>query len=187
MASSNGNGSVRGAGVARAGASDTTMLIWKTIKANPGITREQLWEKVEHGIPSGYALRRFGGDARDSRLAHRSASRTTRARQYVLTKSLASMTYLRLIVRMDGCYSALKQPQYRGNPDVVDHTGTKAAEHMAAADALRVLEKTVARAKPNIPHQSPVHLTQKEYDALVLLVKTVRDKGITSASTATIQ
>jgi hypothetical protein len=35
------------------------MLIWKVIEANPGITRAGIWERVEHGIPEGYALRRF--------------------------------------------------------------------------------------------------------------------------------
>ena len=78
---------------------------------------------------------------------------------------------------MDGCYSALRQPWYRGNPDMIDETGNKAAEHLAAADALRIMEKALTRAKPNHPHQSPLRLTQREYDALVLVVQALRAKG----------
>lgn len=158
------------------------MLIWKTIKANPGITRDELWTKVEDGIPPGYAMRRYAAELnaierRTGRTPNGSGVRLTQARGYVLTHVLARMRGRGSVIRKNGCYSALKQPQYLGNPDMIDHTGTKAAEHMATADALRTLEKTIARAKPNIPHQSPVRLTQKEYDALVVAVKALRAAG----------
>lgn len=52
--------SVRGAATARGGATDITMLIWKVMAANPGITRAGIWERIEHDIPAGYALRMYG-------------------------------------------------------------------------------------------------------------------------------
>jgi hypothetical protein len=153
------------------------MLIWKTIKANPGITRAELWKKVEHGIPEGYAQRMYArhgvkGWSRDGFLLH-----PERARNYVLMNSLRSLRRSNKIVLVDGCYSALKQPQYLGDPEVIDVDGNKAAEHMAMADALRTLEKAIARAKPDIPMQSPVRLTHKEYEALVLVTRALRAKG----------
>jgi hypothetical protein len=168
--------SVRGAGTPRAGATDTTMLIWKTIKANPGITRDELLAKIEHGIPEGYALRRYA-NARQSVAANGSAATLWRARRYVLTDALAHLRHQKSAVRVDGCYSALSPPKYLGNPEAIDVDGSKAAEHMAVADALGTLEKAIARAKPDIPMQSPVRLTHKEYEALVLVTRALRAKG----------
>ena len=33
------------------------MLIWKVIEANPGITQDEIWNRVQDDIPPGYALR----------------------------------------------------------------------------------------------------------------------------------
>lgn len=69
--------SVRGSGRDRGGATDTTMLIWKIIDANPGITCDEIWEQVEDRIPMGYALRLYsrssvaGGSATDDRIQRR--------------------------------------------------------------------------------------------------------------------
>lgn len=167
--------SVRGAGTARAGATDTTMLIWKTIKANPGITRSEIWAKVEHGIPDGYALRRWTAGRPHARVVANGLA-TTRARSYVLSDVLANMQKCGNIVKVSGCYSALRQPKYLGNPEAIDVDGSKAAEHLAVADALRVAEKAIG--KPfNRDKRNGAIRTRELYDAVTVMVKALRAKG----------
>jgi len=176
--------SVRGAGRARRGATDTTMLIWKVIAANPGITRAEIWKHVEHGIPDGYAIRRY---VRARSVGARPPA-PTKARSYILTDTLNSMRRSGIISGegdgKDRRYTVAREMNYRGNADAIDETGSKAAEHMAVADALRIAEKWLARAKPDrvdslgrrsVPVLGPP--SRKEYEALVILVKAVRARG----------
>jgi hypothetical protein len=165
------------------------MLIWKTIKANPGITRDQLWKRVEHGIPEGYALRRYAAELkaierRSGRTPNGSGVRLTQARGYVLTHALARLRGRGSVVRVDGCYSALRQPDYRGNLDVIDVDGTKAAEHLAVADALVTVEKWLAGANPDRPLGPSGRRggvlgppSRKQYEALVIVARALRAKG----------
>ena len=150
---------VRGPGRSRGGATDTIMLIWKIIEANPGIDRAGIWERAEHGIPEGYALRRYANSLpRDGKRTAdiSSVQSLARARNYVLGHTLTHMRHSRPpMVGWEGLgndrrYTALRLPHYVGDPGTVDETGTKAAEHMARADALRILKAARARVNPAI-------------------------------------
>jgi hypothetical protein len=164
------------------------MLIWKVIAANPGITRAEIWERVEHSIPEGYALRAHAAELRKKKPRERTAALgLARARGYVLTFRLQQMRQSGNVT-WDGDgrarrYAATRQPHYRGNPDAIDETGTRAAEHMAVADALRTAEKWLARADPDRVARNgkrgPVigPPSRKEYEAVLLVVKTLRAQG----------
>lgn len=171
--------SVRGAARPRGGATDTTMLIWKVIEANPGIDRAGIWARVEHGIPEGYALRRLRGHeasrgryTRDDSLVY-----LLRARNYVLSHALSYMRKCHLITwegdGQDRRYTAAKQPRYVGNPGTIDETGTKGADHMAVADALRTAESLLAR-NPHREHGPALMGTRKEKEAVALVVAALR-------------
>jgi hypothetical protein len=70
----------------------------------------------------------------------------------------------------DGRYTATRKPQYFGNLDAIDETGTKAAEHMAVADALRIVEKALAA-----PYQRHGDIrSQRLYDAMGVLARALR-------------
>jgi len=71
-------------------------------------------------------------------------------------------------------YTVARDLDYHGNPDAIDETGTKAAEHMAVADALRIVEKMLGRANMERKHGPLVCLGMKEYQAVTLLAKTLR-------------
>jgi hypothetical protein len=163
------------------------MLIWKVIAANPGINRQGIWERIEHDIPAGFAMRRFPSKV------DRSASRSTLsplrvARRRLLNETLLSMEKHGHVVS-DSCaidrpFKAAREPHYRGNPEMIDETGTKAAEHMALADALRTAEKWLAGADLNRPlarngARPPVlgPPNRKVYDALMMVVQALRAKG----------
>ncbi len=175
--------SVRGAARSRGGATDTTMLIWKVIAANPGITRAEIWERVEHDIPAGYAQRLYAG-WRKSIVANDSPTILPRARRHVLTDVLCQMRKAKHVT-WDGDgpdgrrYTAAKQPVYLGNPDVVDETGTRAAEHMAVAEALRVVEKALAQGRPppSAVGGHGLRLRGQLFDAVEILAKALRAKS----------
>lgn len=166
------------------------MLIWKVIAANPGITRTGIWEHVEHSIPEGYATRVYAASLRHrgKLVASGSATNLTRARGFILTDKLYAMRKGGAVDwEGDGAdrrYTVAREPRYRGNMDAIDETGTKAADHMAVADALRVAEKWLARARPDrvdslgrrsVPILGPP--SRKEYEAFMLVVKALRAKG----------
>lgn len=171
--------SVRGAGRDRAGATDTTMLIWKVIAANPGITRAGIWERVEQDIPVGYAVRLQASDRARKKLAPRTpGANFSSARGFVLTDVLSKMRK-RGNVTWDGDaqfrrYVASRAPGYLGNPDAIDETGTKAAQHMAIADALRVVDKRNAIVRAD---QQVMSLTMKQWRAVMVLADAQRAKG----------
>ena len=158
------------------------MLIWKVIAANPGITRAEIWRHVEHSIPDGYAIRRYSR----ARNVGAGPSTPTKARSYILTDTLNSMRRNGIINGegdgKDRQYTVVREIEYWGNADAIDETGSKAAEHMAVADALRIAEKWLSRADPdrvNRHGQRSVILgppSRKEYEALVLVVKALRAK-----------
>jgi hypothetical protein len=176
--------SARGVGKARGGATDTTMLIWKVIEANPGITRAGIWERVEHDIPAGYALRSYAADMAKkgkSLEAVAPASKLSRARGFVLTVRLNTMRKGDSVVwegdGPDRRYTVAQELTYHGNPDAIDETGTKAAEHMAVADALRTVEKMLAKGSTERKYGPAFVGGRKEYEAVTLLVRTLRAKG----------
>jgi hypothetical protein len=145
------------------------MLIWKVIAANPGITRAQIWERVEHGIPLGYALRVLRHENDRPGSPRRSFEEYARSR--MLTRTLASMKYQGMIAKDGDGFRALREPWYVGNAEAVDETGTKAAEHMAVAEALRRVERLLAT--PSAVQK----YGRKNCEAMALLVKTLRAKG----------
>lgn len=150
------------------------MLIWKVVAASPGITRQGIWQRVEHDIPAGYA-RRLYPDVVPGPMG------TTSARSRVLTNTLGNMCR-HGSMQAEGAgrgrrFTVARPLGYHGNPDMVDEPGTRAADHLAEAKALLVMEKALTRAKPGRAHQSPLRLTQKEYEALVLVVRGLRAKG----------
>ncbi len=77
----------------------------------------------------------------------------------------------------DRQYTPAREPAYYGNPDAVDETGTKAAEHMAIADALRTVEKMLARGNPERKSGPAIAGGRKDYAAVALLVGTLRAKS----------
>jgi hypothetical protein len=158
------------------------MLIWKVIAANPGITREEIWKRVEHSIPEGYAVRRHSVELRKRGIPSPdgSALGISKARSYILTYSLQQMRVSQAVTcegqGKDRLYTVARELHYRGNPDAIDETGTKAGEHMAMAEALRTAEQVIARAAPG--RSGPVVcLNRKEYAALGLMVKALRAKA----------
>ena len=76
----------------------------------------------------------------------------------------------------DRRYTVARELYYWGNPDAIDETGSKAAEHMALADALRALEQMIGRA--NLTRKYGACLTggRKDYEALVIVVRALRAK-----------
>lgn len=157
-------------GKPRPGATDTTMLIWKVIDANPGITADQLFEKIEHQIPSGYALRTYAAKVRANSQRDRRRTRggdadrvaspplTTagldprRARWFVQRSVLSRLIKTGVVGTDDGGYR-IRRPikRYRGNPDHIDETGTKAGRHLNAAYAYRDAQKAIKRVNPANP------------------------------------
>lgn len=168
----------RGAGVNRSGATDTTMLIWKTIEANPGITRDEIFAKIEHQIPAGWAKRRY--------LHHQSRSYgakpiapdnldVRRARSFMLGAALGDMRKCGSVARDAGDgYRTLRPIRlYKGNAEHVDETGTKAAQHLNAAYALPVVENFIARTEDLGP-RGKSRPTAKEWAAIKLVAKAYR-------------
>lgn len=149
-----------GAGVDKGGASDVTMLVWKLLSAEPGLTRDEIFARVEHAIHVGNARRAY---ARKSGATGRAPDiDTRRARGFVLTSLLHDMRKLGTVERDDaGRYRAGREPRYSGDPDTIDETGTKAAEHLAHAYAKRAVRAYLARTanQPGAP-------TQKERAAM---------------------
>lgn len=165
--------SVRGAARSRGGAADTTMLIWKVIAANPGITRSQIWERVEHDIPAGFAIRRFARSSKGG--AHDTAPPLGTARRFILNEVLNSMCRFGTLTS-DGSgaerrFTAAREPQYRGNRDAIDETGTKAAEHMAVAEALRKVERLLTN------RSLEIKIGRGNIEAIAVLVKALRARG----------
>jgi len=101
------------------------------------------------------------------------------ARSYVLTKTLGQMKLFGSVTKDRDGFRVLRPLRYHGNPDAIDADGTKAAEHMAVADALRIAERMLARGKPDNRSGPTVCATRKEYEALTLVVKALRAKGST--------
>jgi hypothetical protein len=141
------------------------MLIWKTINANPGITRDEIFAKIEDQIPAGWAKRRYihaykirGDDAVSPRILWKS-------RWYVLRDTLDQMRRQGSVTRDDsGRYTVLREiRRYKGNPDQVDHTGQAAADHLNRAYAERTVRAAVTRTADQI---HGARWTRKETDAL---------------------
>lgn len=173
---------VRGAGRPRAGATDTTMLIWKVIEANPGLSTDEIWERVEHRIPAGYALRRYA-TSNPSKIKSRQDATSSApdllraARRWVLRNRLWEMRRNKSIEQVGDGYRSLRDIDYRGNAEVIDVEGSKAAEHMAMADALRTVEKMLGKVNLDRKYGACLQVTRKEYEAIVVLAKWVRAKG----------
>jgi hypothetical protein len=155
------------------------MLIWKVIAASPGITYGEIRERVEHDIPAGYACRRFErwsyrpkkyiGTDRSLPMYLR------KARGYILAMALSDMKRNRNITS-DGSgkgqrYTVARELHYMGNADAIDETGTKAAEHMAVAEALRKVERMLAT--PTAVQK----YGRKNCEAIERLVRTLRARG----------
>ena len=160
---------VRGAGVNRSGATDTTMLIWKVIDANPGITREEIFAKVEHEIPAGWAKRLYI-NANKIRVDGTSAARILeRARRHAFMQTLAHMRkYGSVAQSAEGNYRILRPiKQYNGNPDQVDATGDQAANHLNEAYAWRTLQAARKRFNPDSPR---LCLSRAEARAFALIM-----------------
>lgn len=167
------------------------MLIWKVIAANPGISRQGIWEQAEHSIPEGYATRMYARNGGIKSTPDGSGVDLGRARGFVLTLALHHMRRAQSVTwegdGRDRRYTVAREIYYKGNPDVIDETGTKAAEHMAVADALRAAEKWLARADPDRVARNgkrgPVigPPSRKEYEAVLLVVKTLRAQGSAGA------
>lgn len=174
-----GSDSVRGAGVSRPGATDTTMLIWKVIHANPGITRDEIFARVEQQIPEGWAKRRYATLYKIPSDRLTSGGILGRARREMLTLTLQKMRRYGSIERGDGGgYKTRREiRRYQGNPDAVDETGTRAADHLNAAYALPKAEAAVARVNPENPRP-----TKAEWEAIVRVVKQARNVARAIAS-----
>lgn len=152
---------------ARTGATDTTMLVWKVIDASPGIIGEEIFTKVEHQIPAGYAKRRHRKRNPHAKYVD-DADATYWARRFVLFEDLRNMRRYGSVSKDGDGYRVLREiKQYRGDPSVVDETGTAAAEHLNAAYALKVLDAVLARNEG----QRLKRYTTEEHEAL----KTCRD------------
>ena len=151
------------------------MLIWKVIDATTGITRKEIWERVEKDIPPGYALRRY-----ENVRAHRNAPTLPVARKYVFNGLLANLERHGAI-RSTGAgaermFIAGRDLWYRGNPDAIDETGTKAADHMAVAEALRVVDKLLASGG-----SLRSRLGSRQIAAIATLAQAARAKGPASS------
>jgi hypothetical protein len=150
------------------------MLIWKTIDASPGITRDEIFEKIEHEIPPGWAKRRYAVEI--GRSENVESLPIMNARRYILTHTLRMMRSKHLSIICDdaGGYRTLREiKMYRGNRDHVDETGTKAADHINAAYALPVVEKFVARTEELGP-RGKSRPTAKEWDAIKQVARAYR-------------
>lgn len=169
--------SVRGAAKNRTGATDTTMLIWKVIDANPGITREEIFAKVEQGIPAGWAKRRYAV-GRNKQDVEVEALSSTRARSYILSETLLTMRRWQSIARDEvGRYRTLRPLEnYHGDPSKIDHTGTRAAEHLTEAYALRTAEKFLASIPSEVllDPRGRVRPTAADLAAMVQVVRGAR-------------
>jgi hypothetical protein len=163
------------------------MLVWKVIAANPGITRQGIWDHVEHSIPAGYATRLYIRCAMKS-TPDAGGVDLRRARGFVLTLILQKMRTMGTVVWQgngkERQYVAHRQPVYFGDPEMIDVDGSKAADHLTVADALRRIEGMLVRAarakeaqKRGSHSGSWVRGSQKDYDALQVLVKALRAKG----------
>jgi hypothetical protein len=117
-------------------------IIWKAIDANPGITRDDLFAKIEHETPPGLANRRYwkvhGVPALGSVVDQ--ITTTTVARRYVLGDNLQSMCRSGSITKANGGYRTLRELNRRDAADRVDPTGTSAVDHLNAAYALRTFD-----------------------------------------------
>ena len=178
------NDSVRGAGTDRPGATDTTMLVWKVIHANPGITRQEIFARIEHQIPSGWALRRYTKQAWFRRRktscppAGGQEVFLRRARGFILSYMLNQMCHKGSITTDGDGYRTIRQPHYKGNPEHVDETGAKAAEHVNTAYALKTAETFAKRARQAMaanPKARP-QPTVKELSAILRIIETYRTR-----------
>ena len=159
------------------------MLIWKAIAANPGITRAELWQRVEHGIPEGYALRLYATFLRTKGRSgpNGSGPDVARARGFVLSDKLKGMRRRGSVTYEgdgdDRHYFPARALDYKGDADAIEIDGSKAAEHLAVADALRTVEKMLARGDRDRKHGAPLIGTRRDYDAVAFLVKALRARN----------
>lgn len=154
------------------------MLIWKTIEANPEITRDGIWKLIEHAIPAGYAIRRFSKI--NENLAEPSARFLSAARNELLSKFLAQMLYDgRLLAdgpKFEYRYSVGKKPRYHGDVAAIDLDGSKAVDHLTLAGAIRTLHAMTARANQNPRAPGPrLTMRQHEYEALQVVLAAVKN------------
>jgi hypothetical protein len=153
------------------------MLIWKTINANPGITRDEIFVKIEDQIPAGWATRRY---INVEKIHVDDASSTwilRRSRRYILRDTLDQMRKHGSVNRDDsGGHTVLREiRRYNGNPDHVDHTGQIAADHLNEAYAWRKLQAARKRFKPDSPR---LCLTRVEARAFALIMDARRPAGV---------
>ena len=169
----------RGAGVNRSGATDTTMLIWKTIDTNPGITRDEIFAKISDRIDPGYAKRRYVAKNKISGDRLLSPEILTRARRFVLSDCLIQMRRWGSVARDEhDRYQVMREIGfYNGNPDHVDETDTKAADHINRAYAERTLFAAGKRLASQYGDDAgAARLTKSETKAF-LIVYGPRDNG----------
>lgn len=154
-----------GGAQARVGATDTTMLVWKVIDANSGITRPEIFAKIEDQIPSGYAIRRYAA-------AKKSVARapaTLSARSFVLTETLSRLIRYGSVAKSadtKGYWTLRPIKRYFGDPAKVDETGTAAAEHLNTAYAIKTVRAAGTRVNPRNPR-----LTAAEWAAALAVAE----------------
>jgi hypothetical protein len=157
--------SVRGAARDRRGALDITMLIWKMVDANPGITRRELFAKIEHDIPPGWAERRYKSRKR------KQPGTIAETRWYVLTDTIVSMIRTGSLRRdpppsssardkagTARMYVARELQNWAGDASKIDATQTRAATHMKVAYAIQTVRGFLARGS--------TRMTKAELEAL---------------------
>jgi hypothetical protein len=143
------------------------MQIWYELEqaGQPGLTFDEIIEKVRPRVPAGYAWRRYVRDKANHRRsdAKTSSEITTahlisdevsdtpanrqRAVHYVVRQTLQNMQRGNAMVlkRPDGHFAALRKPKIRGFTDEqYDFDGSVTRKHVALMDLLRIWRARVA-------------------------------------------
>jgi len=165
------------------GADNVTMLLWLTIELVPGITRDELVERVGSRVNEGHAKRRYIVDVekkaayrREKGIAVRSAMPFSeipvdRAKRYLIVKTLHNMCRDKTIERDDGGdgYHVLRRPKtdaYQADDAVIDVTGERTRHFMRKADAIRTV-KAACRRLENTQHR----FSNAEFTAIKVLLE----------------
>ena len=153
------------------------MLIWKVIDANPGITRDEIFAKIEHEIPAGWAKRRYINYRKINADSQSPALILARARSYVVKDILHQMRQWKSVAQSaDGTYRTLRPIKcYNGDPASVDATGDHAANHLNEAYAWRTLQAARKRFKADSPR---LCLTRVEARAFALIMDARRSGNV---------
>lgn len=160
------------------GADNVTMLLWLTIELIPGITRDELTERVASRINDGHAKRRYrtrlqavhGAFANRSANAPFEALDVAAAKRYLIGQTLGNMRRDRSVARDDqGGYHVLRRPRtaaYQKSDDVIDVTGENTRHHMRKAEAIRTLKA----ARQRFETTTRAYLSDAERRALATLL-----------------